>query len=1082
MKIFNSLLGGGSDDEGDSSDESSAAESEVHQRSYSDPDWPYAYDEVDSIYKGDNEVLSEGYAAEDTIRDKTDVFAGEWVRTILGSRMTKPTDKTWLGYTDGSLKGLTPEGIRHEDLFKHTGIFGQTGVGKSTLLKNMMLQWIMAGYGVTFFDVHGDDSLGILQSIPEERLDDVIWVEPAGEYDREVGFNFFEPASEKGTIQYENEVEQIQKDFSELINVDEGAKMGPVTETIVRQLVKQEGDFTPIEFYKILQEDDERELMGEYFGDSFERPALQQLAEYDKEELDPVIRRVKSWVENKQTRQVLARRKSTVYIKEAVENNKIILVNLSNVTDDLQKIIGSTIIRRIWNAIKKRSDYSERNRTPYYLVLDEFGKLEHEKMPIDHILAEARKYKLSTTVCTQHLDQIKTDRFRQSIKDQVYTYLSFNPTNDATKARRVAETVGRQVNAQDLMDLPDYHVAGRLYDENKDDFKTALINSFPPFPPLRTEDEAKEEIRRSLEKYGGESYDEGSLDFSSYSLSNHIEGGSGQDNTLEQDKRVIYTDNDGNKVYQEQLLESLHTAEIRYDTIEAKGKSDWVTHADLVSEVEKYMEGDAGYTSIISNGIEKISEKLIEQEQHSGQTIYRLTAEGEEEVFIQDTGSGGSGGKAKHRRHLSEAYKIFTKLGYEVKLPTQGGNKEMPDGIAKPPIQPRNAKSREEQEKLENKLRREHPQVWNLFKDDVVSIESETTTPSRPAQAIKNLSKAIDEGRKCAFIVPDGNVFKKNADDPDKDIDAMARRLENILKKPPCVKKIDGSEKIYYNGDNTLSLKDGTIPVYRSDEDNGHLVWKEDMDSGRIHLTQSKRDDDIAQFRNLTELKSPSGQKFKYRIRQKNSGMWEVITGEDTNIDFVEEYNSKKELRNDWTEIHRPFIPREHFEKDLPEDHTWRIIIIPESSRDVDEPQLYEDGELKPLYTELSVDQSRKKAAEETETTEQSVDEMIEKANESMDKQEQEETDKDEIDKVLEEEGANSQVNIQDRRTKRDEESDTKGDLTNFVDTVETDIDAKLDQSPEETVEEPTDGEDEPETEEDQENIGTTDEFIDDLF
>lgn len=967
--VFDSLLGNDSDESEDSEQQESQDSGSVYQHAADDPDWPYAYDEVDSIFIGDNEVISEGYDIEDPVRDDPEAYAGKWPRTIIGSRMTKPTDKTWLGYSDGSLKGLTPEGIRHEDLFKHAGIFGQTGVGKSTLLKNMMLQWIMAGYGVCFFDVHGDDSIDLLQSIPEERLDDVVWVEPAGEYDREVGFNFFEPSSEKGTIQYENEVEQIQSDFSELIDAKEGAKMGPITETIVRQLVKAEGDFTPIEFYKILQEEEERELMGEHFGDSFERPALEQLAEYDKEELDAIIRRIKSWVENKQTRQILARRESTVYIKDAIENNKIIIINLSNVNKDLQQIIGSTIIRRIWNSIKQRSNIPQRNRTPYYLVLDEFGRLEHPKMPINNILAEARKYKLSLTICTQHLEQIETDRFRQSVKDQVNTFLSFNPTNDATKARSVADTVGRNVNPHDLIELPDYHVAGRLYDENKDDFKTTLINSFPPFPPLRTEKEAKDEIRRSLERYGDTVQDEGKLDFEDYSLANHVHGDSDSGAPSSSNGKVIYTDNDGHKIYQEQLLESLHTAEIRYDTVKVDGK-EWVTHEQLIDELEKYMKNNAGYASIISNGIEKISDKLIEQEQYSGETIYRLTAEGEEEVFVQDTGRGGSGGKQKHRRHLAEAYKIFTKLGYNVKLPTQGGNTEMPDGLAHPPIQPRDAKSREEQERLENKLQTEYPAVWSLFKDDVVSIESETTTPSRPAQALKNLSKAIEQGRKCAFIVPDGNVFKDDPDDEDKDIGAMANRLENIIKDPPCVKKINQDYKTYYNGDETLSLKDGTIPVYRSGDGNGHLVWKEDMNSGRIILTRSKREDSIAEFRNIEELKSPSGQKFEYRARQKNNGMWEVITGEDTNLDFVEEYNSKTELKKDWTLIDRPFIPREKFEQDLPPEHTWKMIIIPEAGRDLKEPQLYEDGELTPLYKSLSVETSRKEAAEDQESQE----------------------------------------------------------------------------------------------------------------
>lgn len=950
MKIFDGIFGSddSSDETNDSSNTSENSPSQPMFRRSAD-EWKYAYDELDVEIIGDNETLSIGYNEEDQKRTDTEAYAGKWARQVIASRLAKDRhrDKTWLGYSNGALQGLTPEGVRHDALFKHASIFGRTGYGKSTLLKNMMLQWIMSGYGLCFFDLHGKDSMDLLKSIPKHRLDDVVWIEPAGKYDREVGMNFFEPSSERGTSAYEKEVKNIENDFVELIDVQDGKQMAPITKTIVRQLVKAEQNFTPIEFYKILEEEEEKELLAEHFGDSFERPALRRLQEYDAEDLQPIKRRVKDWVEQKQTRQILSRRESTISISDAMESNKIIIFNINHLSDDMKAVIASTIIRRIWNGARDR-DPAENNR-PFYLVLDEFHKLEHPKMPIPSILAEARKFSLSLTLCTQHIEQITSQEVVDEMENNCDTFLSFNPTSGSpSKAKSVAQIVGQNVSPHALMELPPFELVGRIYNGKKDLKETVDIKTFAPFPPLRTEKEAKKEIRKSLQKYGAEVEDKGTINFDDYSLKNHIHD---TDSESTQSGKAICTTDSGEKIYQKQVLEALHTAEIRYETISEYDKDGWVKDSDLMSELEKYIEEGTGYASVFSNGMEKISDKLIEQGQYSGETIYRLTSEGEEKVFVQDTGSGGSAGKKDHRRVLSEAYKIFTKLGYQVKLPSQDVDGQLPDGIAEPPIKPSEGENMEEIEQLRDKLLNEYPNVWNLFKDSTVSIESETTTPSRPSQPMTNLSKALNKGRKCAFIVPDGNILKSSPEDNDKDPEALAKRLENIFTDPPCVRSIDDGFKRYYNGSGKMELKDGTSPVYDTRTKNGNIVWKKNMNSGQIELTQTKRDRPIARFRNETELESPSGNKFDYRARE-NNGIIEIIRGKDSAV--IEEYNTKGDMKQDWSYISPPELPKNHFEDGIPKREDWMIILLPEPQRSLNGPQVYENGNIIPLKQYIS--------------------------------------------------------------------------------------------------------------------------------
>lgn len=77
------------------------------------------------------------------------------------------------------------------DRGRHTYVVGQTGTGKSTLFRNMIMQDILAGEGVAVIDPHGELIDGILAAIPAERADDVVYINPL-DYDRPVGLNMLE--------------------------------------------------------------------------------------------------------------------------------------------------------------------------------------------------------------------------------------------------------------------------------------------------------------------------------------------------------------------------------------------------------------------------------------------------------------------------------------------------------------------------------------------------------------------------------------------------------------------------------------------------------------------------------------------------------------------------------------------------------------------------------------------------------------------------------------------------------------------------------------------------------------------------
>ena len=88
-------------------------------------------------------------------------------------------------------------GIRRKDRRSHMYIIGKTGVGKSTLIKNLVIQDLRKGSGLALLDPHGDLVEEILDFIPQERQEDVIYFNP-DDRDNLIGFNVFEGINTEG--------------------------------------------------------------------------------------------------------------------------------------------------------------------------------------------------------------------------------------------------------------------------------------------------------------------------------------------------------------------------------------------------------------------------------------------------------------------------------------------------------------------------------------------------------------------------------------------------------------------------------------------------------------------------------------------------------------------------------------------------------------------------------------------------------------------------------------------------------------------------------------------------------------------
>lgn len=900
---------------------------------YGQKTWPYEMEPKNS------EVLSgrELY----TIDDSGSKWMGKDIREIIENRRHDPTAPTRIGYTKDNVKGVQDVYIDHNALFRHLALFGQTGYGKSTLMRNIMLQWINSDYGVCYIDPKGDDSYELLKQLPPHRLDDVVWVEPNNaKRNKQVGFNVFDTAAEPGEEGYENEVNSVAGDFVQILKDKSdawGPQIGNITETLITQLIRSPDPFNPIDLVKILIDEEEMQVFAnsDRYGDDIDQVFMQRIADQNEQAFQPIMRRVRKWVQNRTTRQIMAHDRSEINISEAVHDGKLMIVNTSNIEQkDIREIVTRMIISRVWSTIRTRE---EEEPEPYFLCVDEFDKVISDTFDINKIVSQARSFRLSVFVANQQPSQLPED-VKQAMQ-QVQSLLSFHPGNSPSDQRTIAQVLG-DVDAWRLSELEKYQIVGRPY-MNDSQQKPMVVNTYGEYPYIRDEDGAEKVIQNSLEKYGTES--EVSSNIDDYGVKRFLEG----------TNEGYEINRAGDEVTEKQIFECIYSASLRNDNREIDDEDDWVTLSQIKKEVEKYADevGEA-HDSKLSSILEGFTEREIEKTVIGGNAYLRLGNEGLKRAFEPDTGTAASGGKLAHRILLRNGHQAFTKLGYDVTLPNQDQAGDLPDGVAKPPINPMEDSNNFEQAVNKQKeLVSKYPRLAQLFGDSHIALEAESTTISRPAQTIKNLIKAIRDDRHCVFIVKDGSEKRD-------DFAYWAKAGQKILTDPPFVRSIDEhGNRTFYTTNKKINLSNNGTPLVSKDD--GRVAWKEfgrqnsePGQSTRIKLTATDSDEPLATFDSIGDIiTSPSPNEFPYYyIRDKQSKKTVVKNSDGETVDRYENLTGMKR-DNKYKTPHLPIVPEQEFPGgEIPDSDNWTFIVVPESNEEG--PKIYDNGKLKPLLPE----------------------------------------------------------------------------------------------------------------------------------
>lgn len=362
--------------------------------------------------------------------------------------------------------------IKTDDRRRHMYIIGQTGTGKSTLMKNMMIQDILAGNGCCIIDPHGDFASDILKNVPKHRWHDVIYFDPA-DTERPISINMLEYNNESQKSLIVNELLSI---FDKLYDLK--ATGGPMFEQYMRNALllvmdDPESGMTLLEVPKVLADEDFRKYKlskckNPTVIDFWQKEALKAGGEAALANMVPYITsKLTPFIANDMIRPIIAAQKSSFDFREIMDQKKILVVNLSKgkLGEINSRLLGMIIVGKILIAALSRANIPENLRTDFYLYIDEFQNFTTDSISI--ILSEARKYRLNLILANQYLGQL-TKHGDTSIRDSVFgnvgTFIAFRiGPEDAEYVVKQFEPV---FNQHDLINIPKFSAYIKMIIDN----------------------------------------------------------------------------------------------------------------------------------------------------------------------------------------------------------------------------------------------------------------------------------------------------------------------------------------------------------------------------------------------------------------------------------------------------------------------------------------------------------------------------------------------------------------------------------------------------------------------------------------
>ena len=351
-------------------------------------------------------------------------------------------------------------GIKQADRLMHTYMIGKTGTGKSTLIETMIMQDIKAGRGCCLLDPHGDLVEKVMKAIPENRKDDLIYfnIPDSG---LKLKYNPFRKVSPEKRSLVASGILDI---FSKLWDSAWGVKLEHILRHAILTLLDQP-KATIADIVEILLNKDFRtEALKHVKSESVKKFWKREFKEYHKYDLLPVLNKIGGMLVHPVIKRVLIENPEEVSLRKAMDENRIVLVNLSkgHVGADVSHILGGLFITSIASASFSRVDTDEEKRVPFMVYVDEFHNFT--TLSLIGMFSELRKFKVGMTMAHQYMAQLEPD-IKSAVLGNAGTIISFRI--GAEDAMHMAKEMYPEFDVEDFINLPNYKIYLKLMIDGK---------------------------------------------------------------------------------------------------------------------------------------------------------------------------------------------------------------------------------------------------------------------------------------------------------------------------------------------------------------------------------------------------------------------------------------------------------------------------------------------------------------------------------------------------------------------------------------------------------------------------------------
>ena len=394
-------------------------------------------------------------------------------------------------------------GIKEDDRRRHFYVVGKTGMGKTEMLKNMAVQDIQGGNGIGFVDPHGEAAEELLQFIPNERVRDVIYFNPA-DTDHPIAFNVMENVNpEHRHLVASGLMSVFKKVWPDVWS----ARMEYILNNTVLALLEYPGS-TLLGINRMLVDVDYRAKVIEKLTDPVVRAFwVQEYARYTQryevEATAAIQNKVGQFVSNPLIRNIVGQTRSSFDMREIMDKKKILILNLSKgrIGEDNSRLLGAMLITKIQLAAMSRVDVLEAEREDFFLYIDEFQNFASDSFV--SILSEARKYRLCLTLSHQYIAQLDENesKVRGAVFGNVGTIVSFRV--GAEDAEFLEKEFTPEFLALDFVNLGKYSIYVKLMIDGIAGKPFSAQTLPPPILPFASLEESNQDeiIRYTRETY-----------------------------------------------------------------------------------------------------------------------------------------------------------------------------------------------------------------------------------------------------------------------------------------------------------------------------------------------------------------------------------------------------------------------------------------------------------------------------------------------------------------------------------------------------------------------------------------------------